>query len=187
MNALRKHALDIAAFIWGVAEATLFFFVPDVILSYIGVRRGVKAAVRASLIAAVGAGIGGAVMYLWSAHDAATAREAVLAVPAISDAMAARAESAMTEQGWFAATLFGPLSSTPYKVYAIFAPHAGAPLPLFVLASIVARLPRFLIVGCGVGLIGRWLEPRLGPKRVLWVLIGAWIAFYAVFFALVPS
>jgi membrane protein YqaA with SNARE-associated domain len=187
VNALRKHALDVAAFIWGVAEATLFFFVPDVLLSYIGVKRGVKGAARASLIAAIGAGVGGVIMYLWSTSDPGAAREAVLAVPAISEAMAARAESAMAAQGWFVATLFGPLSSTPYKVYAIFAPHAGAPLPLFVLASIIARLPRFLIVGCGVALIGRWLEPRLGPQRVLWVLIGAWIAFYAVFFALVPS
>ncbi len=184
---IRTYALDIAAFIWGVAEATLFFFVPDVLLSYIGVKRGVKAAARASLIAAVGAGIGGAVMVLWSISNPDAVREAVLAVPAISEAMAARAESAMAAQGWFAATLFGPLSSTPYKVYAIFAPHAGAPLPLFVLASVVARLPRFLLVGCGVALIARWLEPRLGPRRVLWLLIGAWVAFYAAFFALVPS
>lgn len=187
MNALRKHALDIAAFIWGVAEATLLFFVPDVLLSYIGVKRGVKAAARASAVAAIGASLGGVLMYLWSTHDAATAREAVLAVPAISDAMAARAENAMAEQGWFAAMLLGPLSSTPYKVYAIFAPHAGAPLPLFMLASVIARLPRFLIVGCGAALIARWLEPRLGRKRVLWVLIGAWMAFYLAFFALVPS
>jgi membrane protein YqaA with SNARE-associated domain len=187
MNTIRQHALDIAAFIWGVAEATLFFFVPDVILSYIGVRRGVKATVRASIIAAVGAAIGGAFMYLWSAVDFTTARDAVLAVPAISDDMAARARDAMSSQGWFVASLLGPLSSTPYKVFAIFAPQAAAPLPLFMLASVIARLPRFLLVGCGVVLIGRWLEPRIGAKRVLWVLIGAWIVFYAVFFALVPS
>ncbi len=187
MNTIRQHALDIAAFIWGVAEATLFFFVPDVILSYIGVKRGVKATVRASMIAAVGAGIGGAFMYLWSAVDFVAARDAVLAVPAISDDMAARARDAMSEQGWFVASLLGPLSSTPYKVFAILAPQAGAPLPLFMLASVIARLPRFLVVGCGVALIGRWLEPRIGTERVVWVLVGAWIVFYIAFFALVPS
>jgi membrane protein YqaA with SNARE-associated domain len=187
LNTLRRHALDIAAFIWGVAEATLFFFVPDVILSYIGVKRGVKATARASVIAAVGAAIGGAFMYLWSAVDYAAARDAVLAVPAISAGMAAHARNTMTEQGWFMASLLGPLTSTPYKLFAILAPQAGAPLPLFMLASVIARLPRFLVVGCGVALIGRWLEPRIGAGRVLWVLIGAWIAFYAVFFTLVPS
>lgn len=183
---MRPYALDIAAFAWGVAEATLFFFVPDVLLSYIGVKRGVKAAARASVVAAIGAGVGGAFMYLWSAVDFPAAREAVLAVPAISDAMASRAQAAMAE-GWFAATFFGPLSSTPYKVYAVLAPQAGAPLPLFMLASVIARLPRFLIVGCGVALIGRWLEPRIGARRVLWVLAGAWVVFYAAFFMLVPS
>jgi membrane protein YqaA with SNARE-associated domain len=187
MTTLRRHALDIAAFLWGLAEATLFFFVPDVILSYIGVKHGVKATVRASLIAAIGAAIGGAFMYLWAAADYAAARDVVLAVPAISAEMAARARDAMTSQGWFVASLLGPLSSTPYKVFAIFAPQAGAPLPLFMLASVIARLPRFLAVGSGVALIGRWLEPRIGAKRVIWVLAGAWIVFYAVFFALVPS
>jgi hypothetical protein len=88
---LKQNAFDIAAFIWGVAEATLFFFVPDVLLSYIGLKRGVKPAVRASLIAAAGASLGGVMMYLWSTSDPATAREAVLAVPSISEAMAARA------------------------------------------------------------------------------------------------
>lgn len=187
MNFIARHTLTIAAFIWSVAEATLFFFVPDVILSYIGLKCGVKSAAVASLYGALGAAIGGAIMYFWSTNDPAAARGAVLAVPAISDAMMARAQAAMAEQSWFIATLLGPLSSTPYKVYAILAPHAGASLVMFMAASIIARLPRFLIVGCGVALIGRWLEPRLGAKRLSWVLASAWIVFYAAFFALVAS
>jgi membrane protein YqaA with SNARE-associated domain len=183
---LKRNALDIAAFIWGVAEATLFFFVPDVLLSYIGLKRGVRPAVRASIIAAVGASLGGVIMYLWSTSDAGSAREAVLAVPSISEAMAARAEGAMAEN-WFVATLLGPLSSTPFKLYAILAPAAGAPLPLFALASIAARLPRFLIVSIGVSLVGHALSRWLSEKQRLWVLIGAWLLFYAAFFALMPN
>jgi hypothetical protein len=186
MNALRKHALDIAAFVWGVAEATLFFFVPDVLLSYIGLKRGVKAAARASVIAAVGAAVGGVIMHLWSQHDPATAREAVLAVPAISEAMAARAAVAM-QQDWFAATFFGPVTNTPFKLYAILAPEAGAALPAFALAAIAARLPRFLIVSVGTALIGRALSRWLSERQLLWILIGAWLLFYAVFFTLMPN
>jgi hypothetical protein len=111
---LRQNALDVAAFIWGVAEATLFFFVPDVLLSYIGLRRGTKLALRASIIAAVGAGCGGVIMYLWSTNDPAMARKAVLAVPAISEAMAQRAEQAMAGN-WFLATVLGRFTSTPFK------------------------------------------------------------------------
>ena len=184
---IRRHALDLAAFGWGVAEATLFFIVPDVLLSYVGLRRGVTAAARASLAAAIGAAIGGALMFLWSVRDPGGAYAAVLAVPAISEAMADAAHAGIEAHGWFAATVMGPLSSTPYKVYAVFAPHAGAALPLFFLASILARLPRFLVVGAGVAFIARGLEPRLGRRAVLWLLAAAWLAFYAIFFAVVPS
>lgn len=183
---LRQNALDVAAFIWGVAEATLFFFVPDVLLSYIGLKRGVKPALRASIIAAVGASCGGVTMYLWSTSDPETAREAVLAVPAISEAMAQRAEQAMAGN-WFLATVLGPLTSTPFKVFAILAPYAGASLPAFALAGIAARLPRFLIVSIGVSLIGRLLGRWLRERQLLWVLIGAWLLFYAVFFTLMPN
>ncbi len=184
---LRTRALDIAAFIWGVAEATLFFFVPDVLLSYVGLTRGVKAAARASLVAALGAVVGGVIMYLWSTSDAASAREAVLAVPAIGEAMFAHAAEAMRDD-WFLATVLGPLSSTPYKVFAVLAPHAGGvALPEFALASVVARLPRFLVVSIGVALIGRGLSRWLGPRQLLLVLAGAWLLFYAVFFALMPN
>jgi hypothetical protein len=184
---LKQNALDVAAFIWGVAEATLFFFVPDVLLSYIGLKRGVKAATRASIIAAIGATFGGVMMFLWSAADPAAARAAVLAVPAISTEMIARAADAMRGD-WFGAMMIGPLSSTPYKVYAILAPQVGGTTLLpFALASVAARLPRFLIISIGVALIGRGLSRWLSARQLLWVLIGAWLLFYAVFFTLMPN
>jgi hypothetical protein len=184
---MKKHALNIASFIWGVAEATLFFIVPDVLLSYIGLKRGPRAAAIASLYAAIGAALGGSIMYLWSQSDPAAARAAVLAVPAISEAKVAHAAEAMRGD-WFGATMLGPLSSTPFKVYAILALHAGgATLPAFALASIAARLPRFLIVSVGAALIGRALSRWLSPQQLNWVLIGAWLLFYAVFFTLMPN
>ncbi len=187
VKGLRKHALDVAAFVWGVAEATLFFIVPDVLLSGVGLKRGVKAAARASLIAAIGASIGGVVMYLWSASDPSDARAAVLAVPAISEAMVAHAADAMRGD-WLGAMMLGPLSSTPFKVYAILAPQSGgASLASFALAAIVARLPRFFVVSVGVALIGRWLGRWLTERQRLWVLIGGWLLFYAVFFTLMPN
>jgi len=184
---MKRHAWTIAAFVWGFAEGTLFFLVPDVILTFIGLKRGARSAAFASLIAAIGAACGGTVMYLWSARDPAAAQQAVLAVPAISDAMYAAAREAMQTHGWFVATFEGPLTSTPYKVYATLAPHVGAPLPAFALASIIARLPRFLAVSIGVALIGRVLRRWFSERQRLWVLIGAWLLFYAAFFARMPN
>ena len=125
-------------------------------------------------------------MYLWSESDPAAARAAVEAVPAISAEMINRAHDAMRGD-WFGATMLGPLSSTPFKVYAITAPQTGVALWAFALASVAARLPRFLIVSIGVALIGRALRPRLSERQLLWVLAGAWLLFYAVFFALMPN
>jgi len=187
MDWVRGHAHHLAAFAWGVAEATFFFFVPDVLLSYIGIKRGPKAAGVASLWAACGAAIGGALMYAWAAADPEGALAFVLAVPAISVAMAEAAARAMAEAGWFPATLAGPLTRTPYKLYAVLAPGAGAPLLLFAAASVLARLPRFLIVGVGAALIARRIAPKLGARRVLLMLFAGWVLFYAAFFALTPG
>jgi membrane protein YqaA with SNARE-associated domain len=184
---MKRHALNLAAFAWGVAEATLFFIVPDVLLSYVGLKHGPRAGAVASLYAALGAALGGVCMYLWSQADPAAARAAVLAVPAISEAMFIHARESMGTHNWFNATMAGPLSSTPFKVYAVWAPWAGASLPAFALASIAARLPRFLIVAIGAALIGRALRPKLSERQLLWLLAGGWIAFYAVFFALMPN
>jgi hypothetical protein len=179
---MKKHALNIAAFVWGVAEATLFFIVPDVLLSYIGVRHSARATARASLIAAIGAACGGVILYLWSQADPTAAIAAVSAVPAISDEMMAVARNAMTEN-WFYATVLGPLTSTPYKVFAVYAPHAGVPpLWAFAIGSVFARLPRFLLVGLGSGVIADALRRRVSERVILIILAVSWIAFYTLFF-----
>ncbi len=186
MSALRRHALNLAAFFWGLAEATLFFIVPDVLLSYVGLKRGARAGALASVFAAIGAGVGGAIMYSWAVADAQAARAAVLAVPAVSEAMAANAEAAMA-QNWLLATFAGPLSSTPFKLYAVLAPGADAGLIAFTLLGALARLPRFLIVSAAAALIGRLLLGRLSPRAQTWAWAGAWLAFYAAFLALMPN
>jgi membrane protein YqaA with SNARE-associated domain len=183
---MKKHALNIAAFVWGVAEATLFFIIPDVLLSYIGLKRGNRAAKFASLYAAIGAAVGGVIMYLWSVGDFDAALAAVERVPAVSQSMVGTAAWNMGEN-WIVATFLGPLSATPYKVFAVVAPHEGAPLLAFALASVLARLPRFLIVSVGAALIGRVLSRWLSERQLTWLLIGAWLLFYAVFFALMPN
>lgn len=187
VTGLRRNALNVAAFIWGLAEGTLFFFVPDVLLSLIGMQRGAKAAAIACGWAAVGAAAGGIIMFAWSVAAPEAAYAAVLAVPAVSAEMGAAAHRAMQDQGWFIATLQGPLSRTPYKLYAVIAPHVGAPLWLFAVASLIARLPRFLIVSLGCAAIAHWLGPRVSIQRLTWGLGLGWVLFYIAFFALTPG
>ncbi len=69
MKPARGYALSAA---WGFAEATLFFIVPDVIVTFLAFRYGFRRGWIAAAWAAFGAVIGGIVIYVWAGRDAAT-------------------------------------------------------------------------------------------------------------------
>jgi len=173
---------NLGALVWGFAEATFFFIVPDVIISYVALtsaRRGTVAA----LWAVVGAVAGGAVMWGLGARYSEQVFGAIGLVPAVSGGMIDSVAVQTGELG-LVAVLTGPLRGTPYKIYAAQWGAVGGSLGLFLLASVVARLPRFLLVAWvtrGVALAGsRWVDP--GSRRAK-VLLGAfWVAFYAFYF-----
>lgn len=157
------------------------------LISWIALRRGLKAGLVAAVLAAVGAGLGGAAMYGWSARDPAAAHAAVAAVPSVSDVMIARADADMGRDGWLLAALRGPLTSTPYKVYALLAPARHAGLAAFALAALPVRLPRFLLTAIAYAVIGRLAQGRVDRR---WVPAGFtvwWLLFYGWFWASHPG
>lgn len=176
--------LRLGAFLWGLAEATLFFIVPDVLLSAVALRER-AIALRLCLWTLGGALLGGLGMYLWGRHEAAQAGEVLAALPAIDAAMLARVGEDLQRLGALA-TFVGPLSGTPYKIYAALAPEAGIPLVIFLAVSIPARLIRFALVVVLTAwgsrtLLGGW--PALARLRLLLVL---WGLFYTVYFLVMP-
>ncbi len=172
-----------AVLLWGAAEGFLFFVVPDVAISAVVLAKGWRAGLIACLLAATGASLGGGAMYVWSQGHPADARAAVEAVPAVSTAMIEAAKADMARDGWFIAALKGPMSSTPYKVYAMLAPASGASLPAWMAAAFPVRLPRFLVVALAFALARRAAEGRIS-RRGLTILFGAgWVLFYGWFWA----
>lgn len=135
------HAVALA---WGFAEATLFFIVPDVWLSRVALTRP-RLALRACWVALAGALLGGAMMYGWGAAAPAGVAAALDAVPGISAADVTRVAEETARRG-AVAVLLGPLTGTPYKVYAATAPAAGLGWPALLLISVPARVIRFLLV-----------------------------------------
>ncbi|MDB5471268.1 MAG: hypothetical protein JWR84_2828 [Caulobacter sp.] len=182
-----ERSFRIAAFFWGVAEASLFFVVPDLLISWVAMNRGFRAGAWTSLWAALGAAIGGAVIFLWSANDPTGAHRAVAAVPAISETMIAQAQADIDRNGWFVASMKGPLTSTPYKVYALLAPRSGAPLAAFAPAALPVRLPRFLLVAGAFALIGRLLRDRVDRRILLAAFTSGWLLFYLWFWLAHPG
>jgi len=179
--------MRLAAFLWGAAEAFLFFIVPDVLIGYAALRRGVRAGLIAAVLAALGASLGGTAMYLWSAEAPDQALAVVERVPAISPAMIRDADADMTEEGWFVAALKGPLTSTPYKVYAALAPAHGANLPAFAAAALPVRLPRFLGMAVLMAMIAAALRGRVPERALTAAFTAGCVLFYGWFWFAHPG
>jgi membrane protein YqaA with SNARE-associated domain len=181
LNKSSDHGrVNLIAAVWGFAEATLFFIVPDVWLSIAG-RKKLKIGLLACLYSLIGALIGGIILYFWGYNDLVSASKIIEKVPAVSHEMLLRAHSDMSEQGVWAVML-GPLSGTPFKVYAIQAADAGFSLWLFVLISIPARLIRFIFVTIFCHFSLKILSKVIKKLDTLMILVSGWVIFYSYYF-----
>jgi len=171
----------VLAFLWGFAEGTLFFILPDFFLSFVALFRPRRALLHIAAIVA-GAVLGGAVMFTWSAHSPG-GRSVVAHVPAVSSAMFERADRDFKRYGIWGAIL-GPLRGIPYKVYAVEAPAYSALGP-FLLTTIPARLWRLVVVWLGFAGTGALLCKlgRAGLAPALHAVF--WIVSYAIYWTTV--
>ena len=176
----RRWLLNLITAIWSFAEATLFFVVVDVLLSFAVVTGGWRSAGQAALWAVAGALGGGAVMYLWAVNDPQASLAAVGQVPYIGPAMIAEVRGALRDDGLFAVVLAG-VTGVPYKIFAVTAPAAGIGLAPFLAVSVGARLGRFLLAVTLATFINACLEPFLGRRLRLLAMLGLWVVFYAIY------
>lgn len=173
----------LTALLWGFAEATLFFIVPDVWLTLMALR-GTGRAIIGSLYAALGALISGCVMYLWGQMSPDTALAVMDMIPAVSQSLIRRVQGELSSMGLLA-LFVGPFSGAPYKLYAVLSGAMGVPLPLFALISIPARLARFILLSMAAGTISRRVPLDSRQKSLITLLL--WTLFYIPFFALMPD
>jgi membrane protein YqaA with SNARE-associated domain len=175
------HAVAAA---WGFGEATLFFFVPDVVLTWFALDHPRRTAYAACAWAVAGALLGGTAMYAWGATDFPAAAGALDAVPAVSaiDVVEVREE---LDTGGLAALFLGPLTAKPYKIYAVQSGATGLSLLAFLLISIPARGIRFVLLTAFARAVVHITPARrwsLGVHRAIHATL--WVAFYAVFWSL---
>jgi len=168
--------------LWGFAEATFFFIVPDMFLTRLAVQNRLAHALRNSLWSLVGALGGGWIVYSLSRAGAADPLTTLLTfIPGISTPLIAEAGESLARGGWFA-LVEGALRGTPYKLYALHAGAQSLPLIPFLLSSLVARLGRFVLTTIAAWMIGRLLAAHYPPSRLLKLHLAFWILFYAVYF-----
>ena len=162
--------------IWGCAEATLFFLVPDVLLTRVALD-GARPALTCCLWALAGALLGGTAMHGWGHIEAARARRVLAHVPAIDPEMIDRVGRELSEGGALP-MLWGPLAGTPYKIYAVEAGRLGISLPWFLLVSIPARAIRFVAVSLLAAWLASLVRRRWSQKTCQMLQAVFWVIFY---------
>lgn len=176
----------VAAFVWGVAEGTFFFLMPDLLIT-LAALFSPRASLKHLAAVVAGALVGGLLLFSWAARDPIAARSAVARVPFVSHKMFEKVADDFRQSGVWAPCL-GPFSGIPYKVYAAEAP-AHVPILAFLLASIPARLER-LVITWGLFAGAGWLiRPQLPGRRAV-ALAGYllyWVAVYAYYWTAIAN
>lgn len=169
---------SLAGLAWGLAEATLFFIVPDVLLGWEALRHGPARALGASVAATAGATLGGALVH----RNAEAMGPLIARTPGISPALVDAAADEVRLGGW-GAILRGPLGGIPYKVYALEAARQGLPLSGLVAVTPLARFWRFALVALGVSALPvPRASVRVRPWPWLLAYATVWCAAYAAYF-----
>lgn len=180
---VRDH---LVAGLWGFAEGTFFFVVPDVWTSWVALRRP-KRALATTASALAGALLGGGVIHRWAARTPPDrSRSAMVRVPGIPGGMVDHVEGDVAANGDRVLVL-GPLRGTPYKLYARASGLHGHRLLPFLGWSIPGRWPRFLLVtggAAGAAALRRRALPELPQRVESAVFLAGWALFYAIFLPL---
>lgn len=170
---------------WGLAEATLFFVVPDVALGFLALRSR-RVALAACLWAFAGALVGGALMYAWGRSSPDGAEAALAKVPAIDERTIRRVRGELERSGALAVAL-GPLRTTPYKIYAVEAGALELPPAAVLAASVPSRLVRFLLTVLVVTLLVRYPMRGWSLDRQRLALGLFWVAIYLFLMSRAPG
>jgi membrane protein DedA with SNARE-associated domain len=171
----------VVALLWGLAEGTLFFIVPDVHLALVALvhwRKGLLA----TLAAVAGAMIGGAIMYALAANNGAAMTQLLVLVPLISPRIVNSVAAQVQASGLGAMVSFPLLA--PYKVYAVQAGRQHLPFLRFLLITIPSRLGRILPVTLAGAVLGtafkkfiqRHTALVVGAYALVWV--GVYVSYY---------
>lgn len=168
---------------WGIAEATLFFVVPDVQVGWVALQRPRRA--TAAWFAAITGGVIGAAIV----HQAV--RAGWDPDPVFGHLPGARAGDlervrAAVERDAMGAFIVGAVSGVPVKIYVAEAARQGVPLRRTLGLVVLNRVPRIGLFALALAVAGATVRLRWQPSRnqaaALYGL--GWVVFYAWYWIL---
>ena len=172
------------AFLWGIAEGSFFFIVPDVIITMAALFsprkswRHVTAVLAGSLIA-------GSALFFWGTYNPEKSLNAVMQVPFVRQEMQTKVKKEYSQHGAFALCL-GPASGIPYKLYSVLAPSYTT-FAKFIIFSIPARLERFIITWTLFATLGSLLRyyNKFTEKSSLIIFTVYWFSVYIYYWIII--
>ncbi|HLF65995.1 MAG TPA: hypothetical protein VI522_00100 [Gammaproteobacteria bacterium] len=168
------------AFIWSFLEATVFFIIPDVSLSLVGIKN-LKKALIACVVAAFAAVLGGALLYGLSLQHFTIISDFFNHIPGINPALQQTVAQQLQSMGLWA-LFIGPLEGLPYKIYSLYAHSVHLSFINFLWVSFIARLLRFIAVTLLVHGIAKLLLMKCSQHTVFAITLVGWIIFYVFYF-----
>jgi membrane protein YqaA with SNARE-associated domain len=180
-HANSKWPLSIG-FVWGFAEGTAFFIVPDVYLGFVALLHG-KRGLWAMISGIIGAMVGGSLMYSLAMRDVSTVNLFLDRIPLINADMISEIANKM-QRGGLITMVNGPLRGIPYKVYAVQAGGQALPYLSFLVFTILARLERLLPVTLLAGVFGKRFKNFVEQHTLFVVVMYAllWGIIYILYY-----
>ena len=169
-------------FLWGFAEATAFFIVPDVYLGLVALFNW-KRGVGAMAAAVIGAMAGGSIMYSLGMERLSGMNQFLDQIPLINAGMVSDIAMKMQAEG-LVTMVNGPLRGVPYKIYAVQAGGQSLPYLSFLFMTILARVERLLPVTLLAGGLGKWFKAFIEKHTLLVVAIYSliWGVVYSLYY-----
>ncbi|HXV77772.1 MAG TPA: YqaA family protein [Candidatus Polarisedimenticolaceae bacterium] len=165
-----RHAQS-ALFVLSFAEASFFPVPPDVLLMSMTLARPVRA-VRYALIATIGSVTGGLAGYaigygFWTALEPYAYRylHFMKFTPEVFAAVQHKYQA-----NAFLALFMAGFTPIPYKIFTVAAGVFGVAIPVFIVASLIGRAGRFLLVALLLRFAGPTIKPFL-DRYLGWLTI----------------
>jgi membrane protein YqaA with SNARE-associated domain len=175
--------------LWGFAEATVFFIVPDVFTSRVVLTQAPARAYACCAAAVVGALIGGTLLFSLASLNPLAAEQLLRAfdfIPGISPPLIEAARTDVAIHGP-AALFVSSASGIPYKVCSIQSALGGVSFPAFLVMSAFARALRFSAVTGIAAVARRLILHRFSFAVRLRIHLAVWALFYALYFWLMSA
>lgn len=178
----KSHKNYLISFLWGLAEGTFFFIIPDVYIGFISLF-SILGGFSSMGFALLGSLTSAIFIYLLYPILGDHMTSLLLYIPGITKSMIERATTDLILHG-LPALITGPVIGIPYKIYTVTAAQLTFPISQYLFFSIPSRLERTIIVFITGSFIGYFFSKKLQkhPFAAILAYIILWTSIYSTYF-----